>query len=178
MAEKITVTMDDGRVLEFNAKQKLIKTTELTDYGLKARLDFVNGKTLNFMCDLSDLMGQFALHGADQKLGDEIAGIKEIDDCVLAAEGLIARLEKGEWAKERSSNGMAGTSVLLKALMEFNGKDVATVKAFLADKTQAQKLALRSNPKIKPIVDRIEAEKAANKTGPVIDTDSLLEELG
>jgi hypothetical protein len=86
---------------------------------------------------------------------------------------MIARLKKGEWQKEREKSGMAGTSVLIRALVESSGKPVETVKAFLADKTHAEKIALRNNPKIKPIVDRIEAEKA-NKSGSV-DSDALLE---
>ena len=70
---------------------------------------------------------------------------------------------------------MAGTSVLVRALVEHTGKTVEAIKAFLANKSQAEKVALRNNPKVKPIVDRIESEKAAKKSS--VDTDALLDEL-
>lgn len=181
MAEKIAVTMEDGRIVEFNPKQKMIKTSSESNGNAVCSIDFVNGKTLVFTTPSPEMLIRMAQHGAEQKLGDEIAGIAEIDDCVLAVESLIARLEGGDWGKERTSNGMAGTSVLIQALVEQSGKDVEDVKAFLKDKTQAQKLALRNNPTIKVIVDRIDAEKLAAKVAKnpnaVIDTDALLGEL-
>ena len=107
--------------------------------------------------------------------GDEIAGLDDVGDCVLAVDELIDRLYNGEWGVKREANGMAGTSTLLKALVEHTGKTVEQIKAFLANKSQAEKVALRNNAKIKPIVERIEAEKAAKKTN--VDTDAMLGEL-
>ena len=75
---------------------------------------------------------------------------------------------------KRDGNGMAGTSVLVRALCELKGKSVEEIKTFLADKSQADKVALRNNTKVKPIVDRIEAEKAAKK-GAGVDTEAMLE---
>ena len=181
MAEKIKVTMEDGREVEFGAKQKLIKTAHNVEGVISCVLDFCNGVTRTFTAPSPEMLDRLAQHGMEQKLGDEIAGIKEVDDCVLAMEGLITRLEAGEWSKQRTSNGMAGTSVLIQALVEFAGKEVAAIKEYLADKTMAQKLALRNNPKVKVIVERIEAEKAAAKAEKdptsVIDTDALLAEI-
>lgn len=177
MADKVAVQMEDGRVLEFGAKQKMIKTSEIDGSAITCRFDFVNGKSLAYM-PMGDIRLQLIAHGAEQKIGDECSGITEVEDCVLAVEQIIARLDKGEWGKERSKNGMAGTSILIQALCEKSGKPVQTIKDFLADKSQAQKLALRNNPAVKVIVDRLEAEKQAKK-GPaeVIDTDALLGEL-
>jgi hypothetical protein len=50
------------------------------------------------------------------------------------------------------------------------------IKEFLATKSQAEKIALRNNPKIKVVVDRLEAEKLAKKGGG-IDSDALLDDL-
>jgi hypothetical protein len=177
-AEKVSVTMEDGRVLEFGLKQKMIKTSHVDGSYVKTRFDFANGKSLTFIPSDAAIKSALIAHGAEQKIGDETAGVDEVDDCFLAVEAMIARLDKGEWSKERSKNGMSGTSILIRALVESSGKTVDAVKAFLADKTQAQKLALRNNPKIKVIVDRLEAEKNAKK-GPqaAIDTDALLGEL-
>lgn len=171
-----TVKMEDGRVVDFPGKRKISKeSTVEADGTVTVRLDFVSGATRSLTIPDS-IFAKCAAHGAEQKLGDACAGLKDVDDAVIAVEELIARLEAGEWNVRREGNGMAGTSVLARALVESTGKDMATIKEFLSKKSQAEKVALRNNPKIKPIVERIEAEKV-NK-GPQVDTDALLDELG
>lgn len=170
-----TVTMTDGRVVDFAGKRKLLKESSVTADGkVQVRLDFRNGETRLFTIP-DNLMAKFAAHGAEQKLGDEIAGLNDVEDCVLAVDELIDRLYNGEWSVKREANGMAGTSVLVRALVEHTGKPVEAIKQFLSGKSQAEKVALRNNPKIKPIVERIEAEKASKKAN--VDTDAMLGEL-
>lgn len=170
-----TVTMTDGRVVDFAGKRKLLKESSVTADGkVQVRLDFRNGETRLFTIP-DNLMAKFAAHGAEQKLGDEIAGLNDVEDCVLAVDELIDRLYNGEWSVKREANGMAGTSVLVRALVEYTGKTVEQIKQFLSGKSQAEKVALRNNPKIKPIVERIEAEKASKKAN--VDTDAMLGEL-
>ena len=170
-----TVTMTDGRVVDFAGKRKLLKESSVnTDGKVQVRLDFRNGETRLFTLPDS-LLNKFAAHGAEQKLGDEIAGLTDTEDCVLAVDELIDRLYNGEWGIKREANGMAGTSVLVRALVEHTGKTVEQIKQFLSGKSQAEKVALRNNPKIKPIVERIEAEKASKKAN--VDTDAMLGEL-
>lgn len=170
-----TVTMTDGRVVDFAGKRKLLKESIVTADGkVQVRLDFRNGETRLFTIP-DNLMAKFAAHGAEQKLGDEIAGLNDVEDCVLAVDELIDRLYNGEWSVKREANGMAGTSVLVRALVEYTGKTVEQIKQFLSGKSQAEKVALRNNPKIKPIVERIEAEKASKKAN--VDTDAMLGEL-
>lgn len=170
-----TVTMTDGRIVEFAGKRKMLKESYITPEGKVAvRLDFRNGETRLFTVP-DALLLKFAAHGAEQKLGDEIAGLNDIEDCVLAIDELIDRLYNGEWSVKREANGMAGTSVLVRALVEYTGKPVEAIKQFLAGKSQAEKVALRNNPKIKPIIERIEAEKASKKAN--VDTDAMLGEL-
>lgn len=177
MADKTMVTMTDGREVGFNAKQKLVKESTIGDDGsISVRLDFVNGETRLFTMK-SDMIARFAAHGAEQKLGDEIAGEKDIDDAVLAMDDLIKRLDEGEWNIKRAAGGFAGTSILIRALVEASGKSIEDVKSFLEGKSQAEKLALRRSDKLRPIVERLEAEKASN-TKSSVDTDSLLDELG
>jgi hypothetical protein len=165
------VTMSDGREVEFVGKRKLLKETIIEGDGVAVRLDFRNGESILFPIPEAMLF-QFAGHGAEQKLGDETAGTEDVDDMVLAVQELVDRLNKGEWSTRREGSGFAGTSVLLRALVEHSGRTVEQVKAFLTGKTQAEKMALRNSPKIKPIVDRLESEKLA-KAGKV-DTDALL----
>lgn len=169
-----TVTMEDSRVVEFAGKRKLLKTASFADDGVQIRLDFRNGQTRLFTVP-APLLAKFAAHGAEQKLGDEIAGLEDIDDCVLAMDELIDRLYGGEWGQKREANGMAGTSILARALCELTGKTRDQIKTFLSAKTQADKVALRNSAKVKPIVDRLESEKV-NK-GSKVDTDALLGEL-
>ena len=170
-----TVTMTDGRVVDFAGKRKLLKESSVSAEGkVQVRLDFRNGETRLFTLP-DDLLAKFAAHGAEQKLGDETAGLSDVEDCVLAVDELIDRLYNGEWGVKREASGMAGTSVLVRALVEHTGKTVEQIKQFLKGKSQAEKVALRNNPKIKSIVERIEAEKASKKAN--VDTDAMLGEL-
>lgn len=168
-----TVTMQDGRIVEFAGKRRMLKSSAEVEGKVQVTLDFRNGESRVFTIP-DNLLLKFAAHGAEQKLGDVTAGLESVDDAVLAVDDLIDRLYNGEWAQKRESSGMAGTSVLLRALVESSGKSVEQIKVFLKDKTQAEKVALRNNPKIKPIVDRIEAEKSQKSS---IDTEALLGEL-
>ena len=174
-----TVKMDDGRTVDFAGKRKMLKSTSISAEGLiVTRLDFVNGETRTFTVPAT-LVNRFAAHGAEQKLGDEIAGLLDVEDCIMAIDELTERLSAGNWAIARESAGMAGSSILARALAEHSKKDLAVIKTFLATKTQAEKVALRQNPAINPIVLRLEAEKGSkNSNKPKVDTDSLLDELG
>src|SRR5688572_28625309 len=178
------VRMEDGREVEFAGKRKLLKDVEFPEGQTPVIvLDFPNGSSRRFQIP-SELMLQSAGHGMSQKLGDETAGEEDVGDMVLAVDELWERLSKrnedgsfaGEWNTKREGGGMTGTSVLMKALMELTGKTIDQVKAFLKDKTQADKLALRNSPKVKPIIDKLEAEKAAKASK--VDTDALLGQLG
>lgn len=177
-----TVKMLDGRLVDFPGKRKLQKESFITaDGAVSVRLDFRNGETRTVTLR-PDMIPKYAAHGAEQKLGDEIAGLKgengaeaDIDDCVLAIDELTDRLNAGEWGVKRESNGMAGTSVLLRAIVQVTGKSVDAVKSFLKDKSKAQKDALRVSPKFAAAVKAIESERAAKK--PPVDTADLEAQL-
>jgi hypothetical protein len=183
MAETVveSVTMKDGagRVVDFPGKRKLSITPTVSDDGTVELLcDFRNGESYKFT-PRKDMYAKFCAHGAEQKLRDEIAGVDDIDDCYLAVTELGGRLDNGEWSLRREGGGMAGTSVLLRALVEYSGKTNEEIKAFLAGIGQAEKIALRSSARVnkagvslKAIVDRLEAEKAAK--GTKVDTEALL----
>lgn len=170
-----TVKMSDGRVVDFAGKRKMLKESILGGSGeVSIRIDFRNGETRSIALNPT-LMSKFAAHGAEQKYGDEVAGVEDVDDMVLAIDELHSRLEKGEWSTRAQGGGVSGTSVLVRALVEHTSKTVEQIRKFLEGKTQAQKIALRNNKSIKPIVDRIEAEKAAKASK--VDTEQLLGEL-
>lgn len=174
-AEPTQVIMEDGRVENFSARKKMIKETEIAGDGtITTRLSFANGRVINFTMP-EEMKNRFASFGADQKFGDNIAGLDDVDDCILATEQLAERLLAGEWSMKRESSGMGGTSILVRALVEHTGKTVEKIKEFLAGKSQAEKLALRNNTRIKPIIEKLEAEKISKKAG--VDTDAMLDEL-
>lgn len=178
-AEKVvkSVTMQDGRVVEFVGKRKLLKESIIDENSnsVSVRLDFANGET-RLVPIPAALLLRAAAHGWEQKLGDETAGVSDVDDQTIAVDELIERLVAGQWTTVRTSSGVSGTSVLFKALCQvFTNKTAEEVKAFLKTKTQAEKLALRNSSKLKPIIEAIEAEKAA---GSAVNTDALLGELG
>jgi hypothetical protein len=171
-----TVKMDDGRTVDFPGKRRLLKSSEITADGqLQTRLDFVNGETRLFTIP-AELLQQFALHGAEQKLGDEVSGLDDIDDAILAVDELMERLAAGDWSQRREASGIAGSSVLARALVELTGKSPATIKEELKALPQADKVALRGHPKLQPIIARLEAAKRAK--GPQVDTDAVLAKLG
>lgn len=169
-----TVEMEDGSIVEFVGKRRMLKSSEVDAKGhVHLRMDFANGRVFKFKIP-ANMLARFAGHGAEQKFGDETAGLTDLDDAVLAVEELGARIAKGEWTQARTSNGLAGSSILHRALVEHTKKTPEEIREFLGKKTQAEKLALRSHASIRPIIERLEAEK--NKKSS-IDSDALLGEL-
>ena len=91
-----TVTMLDGRIVDFPGKRKLQKSYTIDEDGtVVVKLDFINGETRIFTIP-PELLHRFAAHGAEQKLGDAIAGLDNIDDGVEAVDALMDRLNAGE----------------------------------------------------------------------------------
>jgi hypothetical protein len=187
----VEVVQIGDRQVEFPGKRKLQKESlfdncpevpaDATSISLTkeqtpaVRLDFRNGESRTFYIPLNLLL-KSAAHGMEQKLGDETAGEEDVDDMVLSVDDLIERLNKGEWTQRREGGGMAGTSVLMKALIEFTKKTPEQIKEFLKNKSQNEKIALRNSGQLKPIVDRLEAEKVSKAAK--VDTDALLAGLG
>lgn len=202
--ETVTFTTLRGpKSLEFTGTEKRAKKL-IKDHYFDAdghphvELFFRSGEARDFRLPESLLL-KFAAHGAEQKLGDNVAGTTDVDDMVVATDSLIAQLMKGEWSAQREG-GFAGTSVLMKALTIYRlrkdglfapsasaspedklayttlfSEKMGKVKEFLADKDQTAKMALRASPQLKPIVEEIEAEKLAKSQK--VDTDALLAAL-
>lgn len=175
-AEVTAIKMQDGRTVEFAGKRKMLKETIIDGSKVSVRLDFRNGETRTFEVP-DELLLKFAGHGAEQKLGDETAGEDDVDDMTLAVDALIDRLVKGEWGTRREGGGFAGTSILFRALVEHlaGKKSPEEIKAQLALKTPAEKMAMRGASKLKPIIERLEQEKAAKNAK--VDTAHLFDGL-
>lgn len=187
------VKMEDGREVEFAGNRKSDKTILIADDGKATgvRFDFLNGRTLTLQfSEVSEATALYACgHGIAQKAGDEYSGVKEIDDMVLAVEGIFARLRAGDWAAAREAgDSTAGASIVIKALMEVTGKPIEFIKDFLdkkleAAKAKGEKLSRQDlynsfrNPTSKTgiVIKRLEEEKLA-KTNKV-DAGDLLAEM-
>ena len=148
-------------------------------------LTFANGETLTMRADAlnSDVQQYAMMHGLKQKLVDaaaisrnpETGRAATVEDKYQAVNAVYNRLLSGQWNATREGGG-GGGGLLAQALtrMYAGRKTAEDIKAFLAEKTDAEKTALRKNPRVAQIIEEIRAEqgKAAN-----IDTDELLGEL-
>lgn len=148
-------------------------------------LEFSNAAVLHLNADnLNDPMRVYAMmHGLKQKLVDaaaisrnpETGRAATIADKYDAVKAVFDRLLSGEWNATREGGGTTG-GLLLQALCRmYADKTPEQLRDYLAGKTDAEKAALRKNPKVATIIDTIRAEtgKAAS-----VDTDELLDELG
>lgn len=181
--EVIKVTMTDGREVEFTGKRRLEKVgIENPDGTLAVRLDWRNGETRTFELPV-DLLPKFALHGALQKLGDESSGVDDLEDAVEVTDQLISRLAIGEWrVTSEGGFGMAGASILARALVEVTGQPIAAVRQYLGTQSNKVKLALRASAEVMPVIQRLEKEKAERAAargtsvakGPAVDTEAAL----
>lgn len=169
------VKMTDGRVVDFPGTKKMLKDSTIDASGVvSTRLDFRSGETRTFTI-ASAMLTKFAAHGAEQKLGDAISGVVDVDDCVQTIDELIVQLNDGKWSsRAEGGSSAAGASVLAKALAEHSGKSMEDVKTFLAGKTPAEKTALRNTAALRPIIARLEEEKGKKSN---VNADALLGEL-
>ena len=182
-----TVTMLDGSVVDFPGKRRTVKTLIKAANGfLQVRFDFDNGET-RIHTLRADMIEDYALHGAGQKLADVMAGEEDIDDAIEAMDQLRAQLDAGDWAKERAAGAGAGGSILARALVIISGQSIETVRAYLATLDNKAKIQFRASPEIAPTVQKLEAEKAARATAratakgvvaPVFNAGAMLAALG
>lgn len=157
---------------------------EITNDG-KLHISFLSGETITIdPTKLSDaIRTQATLHGLKQKLVDAAAIARDTatgrsataKDKELAVREVYDRITKpdGTWNKVREAGATAVGGLLVAALMQMTGKDKPAILAFLANKTNEEKAALRKNPKVAAII--LELQQAA--ANPDIDTDALLSEL-
>ena len=176
MAENVEVVkMSDDREVSFLGKRKAIKSSDYVDGKVQVRIDFRNGVSKLYIIP-EQHTAKAACHGMEQKFGDSYAGVEDIDDMIDCTDKVAENLEAGDWSARVEGSGIAGSSVLARALAELTGKTLSDIKVWLKPKTQADKMALRASSKLKPIIDRLEAEKVAKASK--VDTSALLGEIG
>ena len=148
-------------------------------------LTFANGQELALRHQSlnAEVVNAALYHGLKSKLVDaaaisrnpETGRAASVEDKYQAVKTVYDRLLSGSWNATREGGGATG-GLLLQALVRMYAgrKTPEELKAFLADKSDAEKTALRKNPRVAQIIEDIRAEqgKAAG-----IDTDELLGEL-
>lgn len=201
--EYTEVLMSDGRKIQFAGKRKVQKETlideskvELADGVVQfqtgaviVRMDFRNGETRSYALPLS-LLARFAGHGGEQKYGDELASPADKpmseEDMVIATDDLDSTIQKGEWGRGRASGGgVSGASIVIQAIMEASGKDLATVKGYIQKRLEGNKELTRrelydsfraEGTRTGLIIKRLEAAKVAKAVK--VNADAELATIG
>lgn len=134
---------------------------EILDDGVRIR--FVDGETLEVrMAELPpDIVKHLALFGLATKLGDSYAGIKDPEEARQAAAAVADRLRAGQWTKR--PKGEPRTSDLALALAEVIGTTPEAAAERIAALDRAQRYALRRHPKVRAVLARIAADRAARR---------------
>ena len=153
-------------------------------------LEFRHGETLRVHPETlaPEIQRAALLHGLKQKLVDAAAisrdtttgraatiatkydAVKEIFDRITGAGG-----EAPSWNKPRAGGAGGQGGLLARAIARYKGVEVSAAKAYLDRLTDAQKQALRVDPRIATIINELRME-SAKPAG--IDTDALLDGLG
>lgn len=186
------VVLTTGETLSFPGVQKMMKSDSLADGEATVRFAFRNGEVREFVFGKhAPLLMRLAIHGARQKIGDEAAGIEDVEDMVEAVDSMIRRLEAGEWGAERQAgNSFAGASIVIRAVAEVRGSTIDEAKAFIEKKiahyaakgTPITRQAFYAQLRVPgsptaAIIARLEAEKTAKAGAKVgVTAASLLED--
>lgn len=200
-----TIEMSDGRKVTFAGKRKIQQKMFFDENGrwTHNQIDFrfevsdvypentirVPRPADDFLVQVGDEtrvgMEQYAAHGAKQKHGDLAAGAKGQDGQETTTEDLYDAIKRGVdsfydegvWSERREASGLAGTSVLLRAMVEYSkdrgtGKTVQDARDTLKGLDAKTKLAMRNTKELKPYVEKIEAARAAKLEK--VDTSQVL----
>ena len=128
------------------------------------RYKFVGHSPLDISVrDFSDQMRHIAAcHGLKQKISDSYAEAKgDIDLARGLVESMVTRLTEGTW--NQTGEGVTRESLLAKALAEVTGQTLADCITKLAEKTKEERAAMRKHSSVKPVLLRLEAERAIER---------------
>lgn len=125
-------------------------------------------------------------HGLSQKLGDAGA-IERVLDAngqevnatpkakFQAIHATFGRLVEGEWNARGEGDGLGGIGLLVRAVAEVVGLELAAAKEAVGKMDKKTQAAMRGDANIAPVIARMKAEDAAKKPEvQKIDTATLL----
>lgn len=171
-----TVTATNGKQYTFNKRVTLHKETEvLEDGSIKVTLVAKDGTVNESILNPSTVL-QLAQFGAMAKLANCFHVEEDIEDAFTSVDELVAQLNAGNWTRERTKGEGKGGSMIVRAIVEVMGVPKQAAIDYLANLTMAQKFALAQTDELRPVVERLKAEKAAKKASGknAVDTGSLL----
>ena len=156
-----------------------------TIHGEVLTLQFSDGRILDIDSDelSEEVVGYATMHGLKQKLVDAAAISRNpengraatVDDKYNAVKAVFDRLVAGQWNASREGGTAGGLLFRALCLMYEGRRTVGAVREFLVTKSDAEKTALRKNPKVAAIIDTLRAETAG---AGGVDTEAMLDELG
>lgn len=132
-----------------------------TEYSETIRYRFVGKSPLDInISDFNaDIIRIASAHGLKQKISDSYAEAKgDVDIAYGLAKDMVNRLQEGSW--NIVTAGLARESLLAKALAELTNQPLEDCISKLADKSKEERAAMRKHPQLKPILLRMEAERA------------------
>jgi hypothetical protein len=126
-----------------------------------------------------------ALHGYKQKLVDAAAIERDPDTgrpatpahkyaAIMAVHDHM--VSTGEWNRTGGGDGSGSDGLLVRALVEYLGQSVETVRATVAAWDKRTQAAMRGDPAVAPIIARLRMARDATKAKG-IDTAGLLASL-
>lgn len=154
--------------------------------GMVLTLTFADGRALALNAETcsEELRRHAMMHGYKQKLMDAAAISRNpetgrsatVADKYEAVRVVYDRLTSGgAWNATREGGAGNAGGLLFKALCRIHpAKSPEALREYLAGKTPAEQAALRTNPKISPVIAAIRDEQERDNS---IDTDSMLDEL-
>ena len=169
-----------------NDMQKKDIEATITEGG-NLTLTFRHGERLTVFVDqlAPEIQRMAMLHGLKQKLVDAAAISRDtttgraatIATKYEAVREIFDRItgESPSWNKPRAGGAGGQGGLLARAIARYKSVPVEAAKAYLDRLTDAQKQALRVDPRIATIINELRAE-SAKPAG--IDTDALLGGLG
>ncbi len=169
------------------ARKNAIVSVETTEQSIAFVVDGVGTIDIDLASLASEVTSRAIIHGIVQKVSDAAALGKDAtpSDKFQAMKAVADRLIAGNWNKPAGETGAPVQGLIWMAYREVMQSLAAKAKKTVSDddlrakydaKSRADQLALRTNPEIAKVIERIKSERQTNNT--VIDTDALLAELG
>jgi hypothetical protein len=170
------ITMKDGRVVDFGARNKLKKSIDVSGNGAERvavlTIDVNNGETFKAEVTLAHpLLLELAAHGLSQKITDSVTKAETPEDIALGVQNQINQINAGTWSQRAgggSSEIIRGFSVLVEAIARIKsiekGSDrYVLLQNKLLQENEASLKSYKSNAQVKMHIAAIEAERATEK---------------
>lgn len=163
------VTMEDGSLVSFGNRAKLVSDQEITDTGFTIIFKIISGKILRYTYTgeiaLPKILLEMAAFGAAAKAKASTAGCKTHEDILKVIELKIAEYQAGLFVS-RASGTPAGLSVYQEAYAVVQGlnpespEDILKVRDYFGALDKTARGALMADPKVKVEVAKIRFRQA------------------